>query len=394
MNSSCLKILVLSRTSERDGIADYTRQLFRGGRPKDDILSISVKNISPWQMFTAPFRRAQIIHIHHEFLMFDRFISITAFGYFTWLKFWSLICGNRVVTTFHSTYDVNNIDEALAHLMRWRHLFPIICIYLRLHIMFVTKCSNKIIVLSKLGKENLAKILSAWIMQHKVVYVHLGTYSCSIAMKKSGLLWSRYSINKEESIFTLFGFAFPQKGYEFAIKAMNILVNQRKREDIRLVIVSGDNIGAGLPGGGQGLSYIVYLRKLTTQYHLDDKIIFTGYLANDDPLLENIFADTYCFLFPYRNRHFASGAISTVLATHKPVLVSDIRSFEEYEGLMSFAKENAIALADKMMDFLDNPQKMTELAAISRYNAEKFSMDKAFLRHVEIYRELSRKLVK
>jgi glycosyltransferase involved in cell wall biosynthesis len=260
--------------------------------------------------------------------------------------------------------------------------------------MFVAKCSDKIIVLSKLGKENLAKILSPLTMQRKVIYVHLGTYPSSIAMKKSGLLRSRYAVKQSESIFTLFGFAFPQKGYEFAVQAMDVLVNQQKQVDVRLVIVSGDNTGAGLPGGGQGLSYIGYLRKLTTQYHLDDKVIFTGYLASNDPLLEDIFDDTYCFLFPYRNRHFPSGAISTVLATHKPILVSNIRSFEEYEGLEFFAREDASALADKMMDILDNPQKMTEMAAVSRYNAEKFSMDKAFLRHVEIYRELSRKLVK
>jgi len=390
MHNSRIKILVLSRTSERDGIAEYTRQLFNGRGDEQGCASIFIKHISPWQMVSAPFRRFQIIHVQHEYFMFDRFISITALGYFAWLKLWSLTCGYHVVTTIHSTYDVNNIEEALTHLKHLKYLFPIVCMYLRLHLRVVAKCSNKIIVLSKLGRENLAKILSPSVMQNKVIYVHLGTYPSSIAMRKSGLLRAKYAINTRELIFTLFGFAFPQKGYEFAIQAMDVLVNQRHRNDVRLVIVSGDNGGAGLPGGGQGLSYIGYLKKLSVQYHLENKVIFTGYLANADPLLEDIFADTCCFLFPYRNRHFPSGAISTVLATHKPVLVSDIRSFEEYEGLMSFAKEDACALADKIEEILDNPRSLSALKAISSLNAGKFTMHKVFSRHLEVYRELSR----
>jgi glycosyltransferase involved in cell wall biosynthesis len=152
--------------------------------------------------------------------------------------------------------------------------------------------------------------------------------------------------------------------------------------------VSGETGKGSFPGGGQGETYIGYLKRLARELRVEDRVLFTGYLANDDPLLEEIFADTFCFLFPYLNRNFPSGAISTVLATRKPILVSQIPCFEEYENLLTFAEKNPVALADKMAALLDDPQLLAEAVQITQHNAETFAMERVFARHVAVYQEL------
>ncbi len=79
-----------------------------------------------------------------------------------------------------------------------------------------------------------------------------------------------------------------------------------------------------------------------------------------------------CFVFPYLDRNFPSGAISTTLATGKPVLVSDIRCFQEYEGLLNFKRADAAALAEQMTKLMANPTFMDQAVEISWHNAKKF----------------------
>jgi glycosyltransferase involved in cell wall biosynthesis len=215
----------------------------------------------------------------------------------------------------------------------------------------------------------------------------LGNYESNIRMRRQGLLEKRFGIAPAEKIFTLFGFAFPIKGYEYAIYAMDILVNEHGRKDARLVIVSGETGKGSFPGGGQGGTYINWLKELAAGRKLEPYVIFTGYLPNDDPLLEEIFAETLCFVFPYLDRNFPSGAISTTLATGKPMLVTDIRCFDEYEGLPTFPEKDSVGLARRMEEVMDNPNTIAEFAAITRHNADLFGMDRILSRHVAIYRE-------
>jgi glycosyltransferase involved in cell wall biosynthesis len=225
-------------------------------------------------------------------------------------------------------------------------------------------------------------------MERKVRYIHLGNYASNIRMQRHALLQNKVGVTALDKIFTLFGFAFPIKGYEYGIYAMDILVNQRGRKDVKLAVISGETGKGSFPGGGQGGTYIGWLKQLTAERKLDSYVIFTGYLANDNPLLEEIFAETLCFVFPYLDRNFPSGAISTTLATGKPMLVTDIRCFQEYEDLPSFPEKDAAALANQMEQLVDDPEVAAKASEITRRNTEKFSMDRIFARHLEVYRDL------
>jgi glycosyltransferase involved in cell wall biosynthesis len=383
-----LKILVLSSTrKERDGIAEYTRQVFNPAHVNPADAQIEVLDITPANMLAAPFRRADVVHVQHEFFLFDRLVGVTALAYFPWLWLLSWFRGYRVVTTIHSTYDVTNLAAALPHFRKLGFLFPLGALYLRFHFWLVVKLSRRVVIISKIGLDNLRRVISPREFDRKVRYTHLGNYAANIRMKSGGLLQERFGIAKAERIFTLFGFAFPNKGYEYGIYALDELVNKRRRRDARLIIVSGETGKGSFPGGGQGGTYIGWLKQLTAERGLENYVIFTGYLANHDPLLEEIFADTFCFLFPYLDRQFPSGAISTVLATRKPILVSAIRCFEEYEGLLTFREKDAVSLADRMVEMMDHLALVTEAERITQHNAAKFGMARILARHLEVYRE-------
>jgi len=381
---AALHIVVLSCTSERDGVAEYTRQLFRKQFYQSVRASITIVGISPWHMLTAPFRHAQVIHIQHEFFTFDRFAGVTAPVYYIWLWFWSRWLHYRIVSTIHSAYDVRHLDCSLPHLKRFAALFPLLSLYLRLHLWLVVACSDRVILLTRAGLQNLASAIPADVMQCKARHIHLGNYESHIRMQPHGLLRTRIGLAANENLFTLFGFAFPPKGYEFAIQAVNVLVNRWGRTDIRLVIVSGET-----HKGGLGMSYIDYLKQLATKYQVSSHVVFTGYLANDDPLLEDIFHGTFCFLFPYKNRPFASAALATTLTTYKPILVSDIPCFHEYDGLLTFPEADFLALARRMQDLIDDPNLARNAGIVSQDNATRFNMKNVFDQHMTLYREVA-----
>lgn len=388
MANKPVRILVLSSTRQRDGIAEYTRQVFRPEFQALAGVTALIADITPVNMLKAPFSKHNIIHIQHEFFMFDRLVGVTAMFYYPYLWFWSKLLCYEIITTIHSTYNVDDLEGALPHFGKFKWLFPLGSLYMRLHLLTVAKLSRRIIILSKIGLENIGRVLSAQDMKRKVRYTHLGNYASNIRLQRHGLLQGRLGIGPAERIFTLFGFAFPIKGYEYGIYAMDTLVNQRGRKDVKLAVISGETGKGSFPGGGQGGSYIGWLKQLTAERKLEQNVIFTGYLANEDPLLEELFAETLCFVFPYLDRNFPSGAISTTLATGKPMLVTQIRCFDEYEGLPSFPEKDAATLSERMTELLDDPAAVERSAAITKKNAEKFGMDRIFARHLDVYREV------
>ncbi len=385
MKEKPLKILVLSSTrKERDGIAEYTRQVFRPEFQKSGAIAFTITDITPGNMLAAPFRNADVLHIQHEFFMFDRLVGLSAMFYYPYLWLCSKLFGFKIVTTIHSTYNIDDLAGALPHFAKFKWLFPLGSLYMRLHLLIVSKLSKRIVILSKIGLENIGRVLSKPDAGRKVRYIHLGNYASNIRMQRHGLLQNKFGITALDKIFTMFGFAFPIKGYEYGIYAMDILVNQHGHKDVRLVIISGETGKGSFPGGGQGGTYIGWLKQLTTERKLEPYVIFTGYLANNDPLLEEIFAEALCFVFPYLNRNFPSGAISTTLATGKPMLVTDIPCFHEYDDLLTFPEKDAAALANRMEQLMDDPQMAAKASEITRQNTEKFGMDQIFARHLEV----------
>jgi hypothetical protein len=71
------KILVLSSTrKERDGIAEYTRQVFNPMFCRNGEVDVEVRDLTPGALLAAPFRKVDILHVQHEFFLFDRLVGV------------------------------------------------------------------------------------------------------------------------------------------------------------------------------------------------------------------------------------------------------------------------------------------------------------------------------
>ena len=140
-----IKVLVLSSTrKERDGIAEYTRQVFNPQHQQPTAAAIEVRDITPANMLAAPFQGADVLHLQHEFFLFDRLVGVSALFYYPYLWLLSKICGCKIVTTIHSTYNVDNLAAALPHFQKLGFLFPLGSLYMRLHFWLVVKLSRRI----------------------------------------------------------------------------------------------------------------------------------------------------------------------------------------------------------------------------------------------------------
>lgn len=241
MNDKPLKILMLSSTrKERDGIAEYTRQLFRPEFQGPAEIEVKIEDITFRNMLFAPFQKADVLHIQHEFFMFDRLAGVSALVYYPYLWFCSNFLGFKLITTIHSTFNLDDLEGALPHFRKLQILFPLGRFYLRIHLCLVTRLSKRIIILTKVGLNNLKQAVSCSKSEWKLCYIPHGNFPPRVNSRRNGLLEDRFDISSTHKIFTLFGFAFPNKGYELAIYAMEILVNQRHQTDVKLVIVSGE----------------------------------------------------------------------------------------------------------------------------------------------------------
>ena len=118
-----------------------------------------------------------------------------------------------------------------------------------------------------------------------------------------------------------------------------MLVNQRVRNDVRLIVVSGETGKGSFPGGGQGESYIGYAKRLTRELRLEERVIFTGYLANDDPLLEEILRILFVSYFRISTGIFHPALSPPCWRRGSRFWFRRFPCFDEYERLTAFEEK-------------------------------------------------------
>jgi glycosyltransferase involved in cell wall biosynthesis len=390
-----IKLLVLSSLRTKCGVADYTNELFNSEYLEGKEIDYSKKQIKPINFIKAPFEGRQIIHVQHEFFLFDPLIGFSALPLYFYLKIFSYFLDYKIVTTVHSPYSVKNMTQTFAHFQKYRLLFPLIKIYLLVHYWTLIFCSAKIIVLSKNGYETIQGYAQKIKMIKKVEYLNLGVYKPAINTQKVPAdEKNRFGLTEKDLIFTLFGFAYKNKGYHLAIEAIKILTENTKipfelKKQLKLVIISGEASNQSV--GGQGNTYLGWLKQKTEEYSLEDQVVFTGFLPYSDEDFAKIISLTRAFIFPYFSRNQASASLASVIGYQKPILVSDIPYFQEYiqSGcVLPFEEKNSTDLAQKILQIAKNKDDNNKIeAAISRYYLEN-NMQTIFDRHLKLYQEL------
>lgn len=331
------------------GIKEYTNRIFNPEYYKGNV-SVDIKPIGFVNCLYSPFSKAKNVHLQHEFFLFDSLIGLTGVLFIFYFSIISFFTKSRLITTVHSVHDPFNLEKALPHFGKFKFIFPLLSLYLKFYYWLIVLVSKNTIVLSKSSAEVLSKITGK--LSSKIKVLPHGVFPTLLKKSDSNLLSSKFNIPNKAEIFTLFGFAFENKGYHLAIQALHSILSKNPDSNIHLMIVSGESFGISI-SGREGETYLEYLIRLAKELGLKDKVHFTGFLdynvLEEKELLAEIFTKTFAFIFPYFSRTNASGALASVLSYSKPVLVSDIEYFKEYPFLPSFKEGYIHDLEDKIL---------------------------------------------
>lgn len=203
-----------------------------------------------------------------------------------------------LVVTLHDVFDRETAKERWLDADTWS---------LRL----VARSADRLIVHSEVEVERLAGIAPASkirVVPHFVEERNL-PLSAEAARAHLGIAGRR--------VVTLLGFIYGRKGHGDLVEAVPHLP-----PDV-LIAFAG-----GAVAGREGLMRRV--QKRVAELGVDDRVRITGYLSEDD--METWIAATHLAALPFRDLS-ASGSLSTWIAAGKPVVVSDLPGFHEYDRL-------------------------------------------------------------
>jgi glycosyltransferase involved in cell wall biosynthesis len=177
------------------------------------------------------------------------------------------------------------------------------------------------------------------------------------------------------TIVSLLGFITKRKGHDLLLDALPML------PDDVTAIVAGSGIG------GRDLR-VQELREQARRNGVVDRVMFTGYM--DDARLELVLAATDVAVCPFDNVS-ASGSLSTWISVARPLVVSDLPGFREYDAfspgaLRRFTPRDARTLAAAIESVTaDSTGAMPDSLDQLR---DQLSPERTLERYAAIYREL------
>ncbi len=332
-----MTILAVIPARPRCGVSDYARHLYSG--TQFETAGFRLKKISPgfWNCLKIPFARASLVHLQHEYSLYG-FAGCWGFLLLCYLLILRLV-GGRLVVTLHTIYNWNQAGPIFAHRTKSRLLIQALSLYGKMYHRLIVLAASRVVFLSE-GSRAAFIQYEPWADSQKLTVIPIGVYDLPFRARNPAGLEARYGITPDEYVFTLFGFALPNKGYHLAIEALKTL--SAAQPGLKLLIVSGE------PGEG-GAQYLTSLKDLVKRLALEKAVVFTGFIPFDDPLLDEALLRTQCFLYPYLKESATSGSLATTLSARKIYLTSDLEMFRGFTPGIKFRAGDVGDLAAKML---------------------------------------------
>lgn len=350
---------MISPDYEKCGISHYTTSLSEtiSSQNNDlEIKSIRIKNRVKFLPFYCNVIKKivsnefKIIHIQHEFSLYDNLYGITLIPSYVILKMLSKIKGFKIITTLHTAWDLKELKGSIDPKFGENSLLLSIAkVYILLHTKLVCKLSDRVIVLGKPCVHILSKQYE--VEPSKIKYIHHGVYTNKAeepTKEEIEEFRKKFNIKEHSKIITLFGFPYPSKGYHYVINVLPEVVKEHKN----LVLI----VAGGLPDVGNVNSlkrYFNYLKNMPKKLGVGDNVVFTGFLSWKD--LGILFTITDLFIFPYEKRVNASGSLNSVIPYLKPIIVSDSSLFDELreaKAVITVDVKNKEKLRNAIMDII------------------------------------------
>ena len=159
------------------------------------------------------------------------------------------------------------------------------------------------------------------------------------------------------------GVMAPQDGVDYFIRAIDIIVNKYKRNDVLFTLIgSGDAIDD--------------LKTLSSELGIDGRIVFTGRVS-DEKLVSYLSSSDVCVAPDPKNGLNDKSTMNKILeymAMAKPIVSFDLKEARySAGGAALYAKANDIqGFADRIMELLENPERRKTMGDIGyeRLNGE------------------------
>lgn len=218
---------------------------------------------------------------------------------------------------------------------------------------------------------------AAALLQEQHILPEVNPISCGIDTvrfqpcndSRRAQLQKKYKLPEQGPTFLYVGRLDHEKGLDTAIKAFATI----DRSCSRLVLA------------GKG-SYYKALMTLCQKLHIEDRVLFPGFIAEEDlPRLLNC-AD--CFLMP-GFAELQSIATLEAMACGRPIVAAEAKALPELvshgkNGLL-FTPQDVPSLAEAMQRFINAPEQWAAWGAASRKKAKEHNLDTTIEQYVDWY---------
>jgi glycosyltransferase involved in cell wall biosynthesis len=223
------------------------------------------------------------------------------------------------------------------------------------------KHQGEIITITNFSKERLREIEAFKNVPKRVVY------------PATGLVSNKESRNPQPEFqyFLHVGVMEKRKNLGMLIEAFGKLVAHEQYKDLKLVLV-------GSRGTRKTLDDHDHLKDLVEKLHLEEKVIFPGYVTEEE--LSGYFENAIAYVFPSLNEGFGLPVLEA-FSFGLPVIISKQGALMEVAGdaAMVLEENTKEALQSAMVRLLEDPNLRNELSKKGRIRLNEFSTEKFFL---------------
>jgi glycosyltransferase involved in cell wall biosynthesis len=331
-----------------------------------------------------------------EGLMVFRFATMFSFGDFG--KFWpgfiiKLIRENYDLVHVHSYRHFHTIlagfigklknkpciltTHSPFHPLHTRNLFSkiFVIMYDYFFKFFVDKLFSKVITITTF-ENNYFRHLS----MRRIVTIPNGIDERifkKIERSKYLRVMKKFGLNKKDKIILFVGRVHPTKGLELLVK----VINEVKQNSLRVVIV----------GPIQDMKYFEKLNKIIKEHKLSDKVVFTGFITEEEKL--TLYDISNIFFLPSIYEPFGI-VILEAFARGKPVIAvdSDGPRFLINHGENGFlVKYGDVESASKYIRLLLGNRKLYKKISVNNIKkAKQFTWNKIVKKLIKVYEETTK----
>lgn len=322
--------------------------------------------LSAFKVFQVASRlRAEIIQIHHEYLLYGSPVKSTIFM-FLLLPLLKLL-RKPIVVMVHSVVAKDSMSPLFLEygLTHARFLSYLVLIFFMKYICIL---ADKVIVYTNLAKRILCEDYG--IATEKIVVIQHGAPKVKIikdAKEKLGL--------QGKKVLVFFGFLRPKKGLEYLVEAA--LKARMSLPNLVVLIVGGTH--ERMPDVSRSLHHYCQEKRA-------DFIFFTGFVPEEE--LPIYFSAADAFIFSYNDSiASASGAMHMILGYGKAIIATNIPKFcelREAEAGIIVPPNDSDALCNAIVSVFKNASIAKRI--LSFHNRRLWN--KVARKFIEVYREI------